>query len=141
MNEFEWLQQTRTLNEPVAPRNDLWPAITARLDNTATATHKPRLLPWLMAASIATISVLAGSLAWQQSPAPAPHMARVSADAGAPWKPRDPRLAGAAIELNIARTELLHAIARAPGDAYLRHMLLHTDQQLYRLKHLERRAS
>jgi hypothetical protein len=35
MNEFEWLRQTRELNQPVAPRNDLWARIDAAIDETA----------------------------------------------------------------------------------------------------------
>lgn len=140
MNEFEWLKQTRALATPASPHDDLWPGIAVRLTAATPVTSKPRTLPWLMAASLAAVSVLAGTLAWQQPPLPTPRVAIVSPNATAPWKPRDPRLTGAAIELNVARAELARAIARAPHDAYLQTLLLHTDQQLYRLKQLERRA-
>lgn len=143
MNEFEWLKQTRALKQASAPRTDLWDGIAKRIDTAAVPaqTRRQRLLPWAMAASLAALSVLAGSLAWHQQPAPSARMTTQTAPAVVtPWKPHDPRLVGAAIELNTARRALVHAIDRAPRDTYLQQMLLHTDRQLQRLQQLQRRA-
>ncbi len=143
MNEFEWLKQTRALRQPVDPPHDLWPAIAARIDTPtrSATTRTPRLLPWAMAATLAAFSMLAGVLAWQQrvSPTP-PAVAHVAPAAIKPWKPRDPHLVGAAIELNIARKQLLRAIHQAPNDVYLRHMLAHANKQVRRLQQLPYRA-
>lgn len=143
MNEFEWLKQTRALKQPVEPRSDLWSGIAERIGPTAqqAPAHHSRLLPWAMAASLAALSVLAGVLAWRQQPVPTPQLAtRATPATVAPWKPHDPRLTGAAIELNVARRQLVRAIHRAPRDTYLQHMLTHTNHQLERLQQLERRA-
>lgn len=143
MNEFEWLQQTRALNRPVSPQNDLWPGIAERLDAPAQpARRRPHLLPWAMAASLAALSVLAGTLAWRQQVTPTPRLAtRAVMPTDTPaWKPRDPRLTGAAIELHIARQQLSRAIRRAPDDVFLQRMLQHANQQLDRLQQLEHRA-
>lgn len=145
MNEFEWLKQTRALRQPVEPESDLWAGIAERINTPAkTPSEVPRrarLLPWAMAASLAALSVLAGTLAWQQKPASPPQLAsRATPVAATPWKPHDPRLVGAAIELNTARRQLVRAIHRAPRDTYLQHMLANTNRQLERLQQLERRA-
>lgn len=163
MNEFEWLKQTRALDRPVEPRRNLWPGIAARIEATAipSPARPSRLLPWAMAAALAALSVLAGVLAWRQQALPTmqagrqailatatttpPHENRATPPFGSratsvPWKPRDPRLAGAAIELDIARRQLVRAIHAAPRDTYLQHMLAHTDRQLDRLQQLDRRA-
>lgn len=142
MNEFEWLKQTRALNELITPRSDLWPSIANRLTSIPQApSHGPRLLPWATAASLAAISLLAGTLALRQYAVSVPPLsASAIATATTPWKPHDPRLVGAAIELNIARRELLGAIRQAPQDTYLQHMLLDTNMQVARLQKLEQRA-
>src|SRR5699024_8906224 len=104
-------------------------------------TRHPRLLPWAMAASVAAISLLAGALAWHQPPVSAPRMATHAAPTTVtPWRPHDPRLVGAAIEINSARRALVHAIRRAPRDTYLQRMLLNTNRQLQRLQQLQHRA-
>lgn len=144
MNEFQWLKQTRALRQPTEPRSDLWPGIAERIGTPSqpARTHRSRLLPWAMAASLAALSVLACTLAWrQQAMPPAPHLASRSVPAATtPWKPRDPRLTGAAIELHIAHRQLTRAIRRAPHDVFLQRMLQHTNQQLVRLQQLEQRA-
>ncbi len=144
MNEFEWLKQTRALKRPVATRRDLWPGIAQRINAAAIArpTARQRLLPWAMAAALAAISVAAGWVASRQQIVPSPRVAttRTAPQTVAPWKPRDPRLVGAAIELNTARRQLTLAIHAAPHDTFLQHMLEHTNQQLDRLQQLEHRA-
>ena|SRR5690625_1402178 len=143
MNEFEWLKQTRALRQPVAPRTDLWTGIAARIETPETSkpARRPRLLPWAMAASVAAISLLAGALVWHQPPVSTPRVATHAAPAAiTPWQPRDPRLVGAAIEINSARRALVQAIRRAPRDVYLQRMLLNTNRQLQRLQQLQHRA-
>lgn len=143
MNEFEWLKQTRALRQPVDPPRDLWAGIAARIDASAkpASSRPPRLLPWAMAATLAAFSVLAGVVAWQQHAAPTPRLAVQAQPATfTPWKPRDPHLVGAAIELNIARRQLARAIRTAPDKPYLQHMLAHTNQQVERLQQLPHRA-
>lgn len=142
MNEFEWLKQTRALRQPHPPSRDLWPDIAARLGTqTATPPQPARRWPWAIAAALGAVSLLAGLLAWQQTPAPATRLAqRATPTTSTPWKPRDPHFVGAAIELNLARQQLARAIRRAPRDRYLRELLEHTNQQLLRLHQLEQRA-
>jgi hypothetical protein len=146
MNEFEWLRQTRALNEPVAPSRDLWPAIAARLGDepatpTATATrHRHPLMPWAMAASLAALSVLAGSLSLRQSATPTPYATVASAPVAPRWKPSDPRLSGAALELDAAHSELTQAMQQAPNAAFLRRLLDRTTQQRNRLERFAHEA-
>lgn len=143
MNEFEWLKQTRSLKQPVEPAHDLWSGIAARI---GAAPHKPasrssRLLPWAMAASLAAVSVLAGVLVRQQHLTPTPRLAMQAAPARTtPWKPRNPLLAGPAIELNLARQQLTRAIRQSPHDPFLRHMLAYTNAQVERLQQLPHSA-
>ena len=143
MNEFEWLKQTRALARPEPPRHDLWSGIAARIDTPANAsTHRPsRLLPWAMAASLAAVSMLAGALVWQQHLTPTPQLAMHAPPVQiTPWKPRNPLLAGPAIELNLAQQQLARAIQRSPHDPFLRHMLAYTNAQVERLQQLPHSA-
>jgi hypothetical protein len=169
MNEFEWLRQMRDLNQPVAPRNDLWARIDAALDENAAPADVAAPTPirrarhgrvWAMAAGFAAVAVLAGGVAWhmraaQQVPQAAPLTAQVQnvPMQNAPlqrlqmrnaqmqgWKPNDPRLAGAAIELGAARMELQQAIQQAPDSPALQRLLQRTDAQQARLRELEKQA-
>lgn len=143
MNEFEWLRQTRALKHPVTPRRDLWDGIAARLPPPvpATSTTRPsRWLPLAMAATLAALSVLAGSLAWQQTPQQMP-ATRIASTTIASWKPDDPRLAGAAIELHSAQLELTRAIREQPDNAWLHRMLEFTRHKQQTLQQLEHVAS
>jgi hypothetical protein len=143
MNELQWLNQTRMLKRPVEPSHELWPEIAARLTPHTRSARSPRSrwLPWAMAATLAAVSVFAGTLVWQQHANQATHLAaHVAPTAVTPWKPRDPHLVGAAIELNVARDQLARAIHDAPDDTYLRDMLAHANAQVRRLKQLPQRA-
>jgi hypothetical protein len=149
MNEFEWLRQMRELNQPVAPRNDLWARIDAALDENAAPTEIPAPTPirrarhrhvWAMAAGFAAVAVLAGGVVWHmravpQNPEPGPITAQVAS-----WKPSDPRLAGAAIELGATRMELQQALQQAPDSPVLQRLLQRTDAQQARLRELEKQA-
>lgn len=142
MNEFEWRRQLRELRQPLSPPQDLWARIDQALDAAATApaTVQPATLPrrprgWLLAAAgMAAVIVLAGGIAWR---------ARLSAPATvavAPWKPADPRLAGAAVELDAAQMELRQAIQQAPQSPGLQRLLERTEQQQSRLQQFEHQA-
>lgn len=145
MNEFEWLRQTRALDRPVAPTRDLWPDIASRLaapvaaEPVAAAPRRRNITPWALAASLAALSLLAGSLSLRQAPMPAAQYANADTHAS-PWKPQDPRLSGAAIELDAARSELTQAMQQAPQAAFLQRLLDRTNQQRSRLVRFEHEA-
>jgi hypothetical protein len=151
MNEFEWLRQMRDLNQPAAPRNDLWARIDAALDEASAIettvvtpdkpTHRhPQV--WAVAASIAVLIVLACGMTWrvQLASPSAQSVALKSAAGNTPWKPSDPRLAGAAVELDAARMELQQAIQQAPDSPALQRLLQRTDAQQTMLRELEKHA-
>lgn len=142
MNEFEWHRQMRALREPVSPRRDLWADIEAKLDaavdTPAAPARAPRHQRWLLAASFAGLSLLAVGLNQRlrvEAPA-APEAHAVEA-----WKPTDPRLAGAAVELDAARMELQQAIQQAPHSPALQRLLDLTEKRQSQLRQLERQAS
>lgn len=150
MNEFEWRRQLRDLRQPLTPRRDLWKSLDAAMDGAertqaptiqASPEHQPRHRQrWLIVASLAASALLAAGIGWHrlQTPTAAP-IARVST-APASWKPADPRLAGAAIELDAARMELQLAIQQAPDSAALQRLLSRTEQQQTQLRQLTNQA-
>ncbi|RUL73123.1 hypothetical protein [Dyella choica] len=151
MNEFEWLRQMRELNQPVAPRSDLWSRIDAALDDNASheasaparraQTRHVRM--WAMAASVAAVVVLACGIVWHMRAVPqgATQVASTAAPtAAARWKPSDPRLAGAALELDAARMELQQAMQQAPDSPALQRLLQRTHAQQDSLRELEKQA-
>lgn len=151
MNEFEWRQQMLGLREPLAPRPELWASIDAALDalestgspvasRTAGAPHE-RTRRWLMAASFAALALLGAAFAT--------HYVQVSRQAviasASPtvahdWKPADPRLAGAATQLDAARKELQQAMQQAPNSPALQRLLKRTEQQQTQLQQLANEA-
>ncbi|MEZ2419408.1 hypothetical protein [Luteibacter sp. RCC_6_2] len=138
MNELDYLRQMRSLNRPVVPHRDLWAGIEARLDESqgASAIRHRRARPWLMAAAIAGVAVLGGGLGLHLvSPTD-----RAGIAAGPAWKPSDPRLSGAAVELDAARMELTQAMQDSPDSAALQRLLLRTERQRDRLRNLEKQA-
>jgi hypothetical protein len=138
MNELEYLRQMRSLNRPVAPRRDLWTGIEARLDEApvAAAPRRRRAQPWLMAAAIAGVAILGGSVGLHLvAPTGSDSIASESH-----WKPTDPRLSGAAVELDAARMELTQAMQDSPDSAALQRLLLKTERQRDRLRNLEKQA-
>jgi hypothetical protein len=52
------------------------------------------------------------------------------------WKPADPRLAGAATQLNAARMELQQAMQQAPHSPALQRLLIQTERQQSQLRQL-----
>jgi len=151
MNEFEWLRQMRDLNQPAAPRNDLWARIEAELDAAdpaqpaAVTPIRParRHQAWAVAASLAAMFVLACGIVWHAQPIQSnvtPALAAMPSSHALPWKPSDPRLAGAAVELDAARMELQQAIQQAPDSPALQRLLQRTDAQQAMLRELEKHA-
>jgi hypothetical protein len=153
MNEFEWLRQMRDLNQPVAPRNDLWARIDAAIDNAAPvdveapAPIKParHRQVWTLAASVAAVMVFAGGIVWHMrtvAPSAPPIAAHQKLNTeNAPWKPSDPRFAGAAVEFGAARMELQQAMQQAPDSPALQRLLQRTEQQQTQLREqLEKQA-
>jgi ferric-dicitrate binding protein FerR (iron transport regulator) len=148
MNEFEWRRQMRALREPVSPARDLWAQIDAKLD-AAQATQdipapsaSPHRRRWLLAASFAGLILLAGGIGrqlYQTQPSPAASLTAATTD-DMRWKPTDPRLAGAAIQLDAAKMELQQAMQQAPGSVALQRLLARTEQQQSQLRHMEHQA-
>jgi hypothetical protein len=139
MNEFEWRRQLRELRTPIAPSADLWTRIDAALEPAAPVRISSRP-GWLLAASFAGLSLLAVSLSLRQGPLPGQQQTTATAATQAPWKPDDPRLAGAAIELDAARLELWQALEQAPHSPGLQRLLSRTRQQQSRLRQLDQQA-
>jgi len=138
MNDLEYLRQMRSLNQPVAPRRDLWASIDARLDEApvAAAPRHGRARPWLMAAAIAGVAVLGGGIGLHLiAPTGGDSVASTTR-----WKPSDPRLSGAAVELDAARMELTQAMQDSPDSAALQRLLLRTERQRDRLRTFEKQA-
>jgi len=154
MNEFEWLRQMRDLNQPVAPRNDLWARIDAAIDSAAPAVAEetptpirraPHRQAWALAASVAAVIIIAGGFVWRMHTVTptAPSTASVNKPNidNAPWKPSDPRFAGAAVEFGAARMELQQAMQQAPDSPALQRLLQRTEQQQMQLREqLEKQA-
>ncbi|KJV31618.1 hypothetical protein [Luteibacter yeojuensis] len=139
MNELDYLRQMRSLNRPVAPRRDLWADIDARLDAAPAAapSRHRRAQPWLMAAAIAAVAVLSGGIGLRLAPGGGDPAV---AQAHAGWKPTDPRLTGAAVELDAARMELTQAMQDSPQSAALQRLLQKTERQRDRLRTFDKQA-
>ena len=145
MNEFEWRQQMRRLREPVAPRRDLWNVIEAALEDCGEKAARAQIRqrastrPWLLAAAVTGAFLLAGNLGLQVhrdasiAPASAPALADTA------WKPSDPRLSGAAIELDAARIELQQAMHQSNSPS-LQRLLARTERQQAQLSHFAQEA-
>lgn len=140
MNEFEWRRQLRALRAPVAPSRDLWARIDTALEPAVPARRGGGSRSgWLMAASFAGLSLLAVGLSLHREALPDRPQATAAASQ-TPWKPGDPRLAGAAIELDAARLELNQALEQAPHSPALQRLLSRTRLQQSRLRQLDQQA-
>lgn len=155
MNEFEWRRQLRELHQPIAPQRDLWAAIEDRLDHaeaagapvSAGSAHAPsvRRWRWPAVAGLAASLLLAAGIGWHRevpdtNRATAATNPDVRAVTSENWKPADPRLTGAAIELDAARMELQLAIRQAPDSAALQRLLNRTQLQQAQLRQLANQA-
>lgn len=144
MNEFEWLRQTRALREPVMPSRDLWPEIEATLDPADPAAQPmrqrgQRRQAWLLAASFAGLSLFAASIAVHLRDQPMTTATATTPDV-ARWHPSDPRLAGAAVQLDAASMELRQAMEQAPDSPALQRLLYRTQKQQSQLRQMEHQA-
>ncbi len=150
MNEFEWRRQMRDLRQPVTPRRDIWASIDAALADAEPARVAATPLPdahilraqrrWMVRTAVAASLLLASALAWHLRPMPAAAPLASAPSRAAKWKPADPRLAGAAIELDAARMELQQAIQQAPDSPALQRILARTETQQTQLRQLAREA-
>ncbi len=146
MNEFEWRRQLRGLRQPLAPPRDLWAAIEASLDEAGqgdphiAATGAAPGRRWLGVAGLAVSLLLAGGLGWHLRQVPAVTPLATVSPYPTSWKPSDPRLAGAAIELDAARMELQLAIRQAPDSPALQRLLGRTERQQAQLRQLAGQA-
>lgn len=140
MNEFEWRRQLRELRTPVTPSVELWARIDTALEPAPSVSRSGSGPGWLLAASFAGLSLLAVGLSLRQDRVTAPTQATLAAAAHAPWKPDDPRLAGAAIVLDAANLELKQAMEQAPHSPALQRLLSRTRQQQSRLRQLDQQA-
>jgi hypothetical protein len=142
MNDLQWRRQLRDLRTPVTPSRDLWAGIDAALEPPAQPARGGLRQAWLLAASFAGLSLLAIGLSLHQNSLP--ERAQSTAATITPrtsWTPGDPRLVGAAIELDAARLELKQALEQAPRSSALQRLLLRTRQQQSRLRQLDQQAS
>ncbi|HET6905967.1 MAG TPA: hypothetical protein VFH52_03345 [Rhodanobacteraceae bacterium] len=136
---FEDRQKLRALAQPVEPQRDLWPAIAARIE-TRSRTPRRRMQWLAVAASFACAAVIIGAIGVRALHSPqAASPAQIAAAANTPvrWKPSDPRLRGAAVELRAAQGELQQALAIAPNSPYLQRLLQNTEHQQSRLRRLD----
>jgi hypothetical protein len=150
MNEFEWRRQLRDLRQPLAPQRDLWASIDAAIDS-AERTHAPAIAPTsiprathrqrrLVAAGLAASLLLVVGISWHRLHVPVASTVADASGSSRGWKPADPRLAGAAIELHAARMELQLAIQHAPDSPALQRLLHRTELQQTQLRELARQA-
>ncbi len=144
MSEFEWQQQGRRLAQPVAPQRDLWPQISSAI--AARPRRRPRRLARVLAVA-AALAGLALLLRLAELGAPAPRVdptsaAAPSAEAAAvgAWRPRDPRLAAAAVVLDAAQMEVDLAVQQNPSARFLQGQLLRIQRKRAALIALERSA-
>ena len=149
MNEFEWRRQLRDLRQPLTPPADLWSSIDAALtgaEDGRPAWNKAPASPrrgsrqrWLFGAVAASL-ILGGSIAWRTMQTSSIVPATVATAAPSQWKPSDPRLVGAAIELNAAQMELKLALDQAPDSPALQRLLDRTEMQQTQLRQRSHQA-
>nr|WP_225561794.1 hypothetical protein [Rhodanobacter sp. DHB23] len=136
----------RKLRGPVTPHHDLWDNIDAALEDRDEGATRPQTArhasphPWLAAAALAGAFLLAGSIGLHLYRNAGATFGDARALADAPWRPSDPRLSGAAIELDAARIELQQAMQQSPDSPSLQRLLARTEQQQTQLRHLAQEA-
>ena len=149
MNEFVWRRQLRDLRQPLIPPDVLWASIDARLGPreplqiapsaaiVAPATRRQRRRAALGLTAAIGLSAAIGWYGLRPAAVPTP---AISTASFARWKPADPRLMGATIELDAARMELQQALQQAPHSPALRRLLVRTERQQARLHALGNEA-
>lgn len=142
MNELQWRRQLRDLRQPLTPPANLWASIDAALsgeheplasDQSSRSPRRTTHPRWLLAALAASL-MLVGGIAWRTLHAPSIAPAAVVLVTPTSWKPADPRLAGAAIELDAAQMELKLALEQAPDSPALQRLLDRTKMQQSQLR-------
>lgn len=153
MNDFELQRRLRDLRTPREPDRDLFPAISARMQNEP-APHLPvkprRWWPVLAVAATLGVALLTGALAllrfeggaggdsgYAAHPATLPGIKPIALE-GAPGG--DPRLAAAGIVLDDANEQLRQALADRPDAVFLVGLLNRTQNQRGKLERLGHRA-
>ncbi len=144
MNEFEWRRQMRELRQPQTPRarpvgRDRRGTGRCR-HGSAPLRHAARRRHWLLAGGMAASLLLAGGIGWHRLQTPALTPVANQMKSPTSWKPSDPRLAGAAVELDAARMELQLAIRQAPDSPALQRLLDRTELQQSQLRQLAHQA-
>ena len=132
MNEFEYLKAMRALRSETPPARELWPAIAK-----AITADEPRaqIHPlWSAVAAVALVCI--GMTSLQHSYVSQP----VAQQPSQRWRPHDPRLSAAAIDLNAAQLQLTQALDQSPDSTYLQNLLDRTQRQQRRLQQLARPA-
>jgi hypothetical protein len=84
--------------------------------------------------------LFAAGIGWHRLQTPTTTQIAHAGRTPASWKPADPRLAGAAIELDAARMELQLAIRQAPNSPALQRLLDRTELQQTQLRQLANQA-
>jgi hypothetical protein len=95
---------------------------------------------WLIAAGFVGLSLFAGSLAVQLRDRTLANATASTTPDVSRWRPNDPRLAGAAVELDAANMELRQAIEQAPDSPALQRLLMRTQKQQSQLRQMEHQA-
>lgn len=148
MTDFELQRRLRDLCVPVEPQRDLFPAIAARIAVQSLAvTPARRRAPWAYAAAAAIfIAVITGiglgsvdRLQPTDTSSMALHPAKLPGMTGAALAVApggDPRLAGAAIVLDGAQSQLEQAMAERPDAVFLVSLMNRTQAQRMKLERL-----
>ena len=155
MSEFEWRKGMRDLGGPVQPQNDLWLGIAAQIQAAsaapaATPSRRRWAMPLALAASVLVAFAAVVQVARHSRLDPATDMARADtalpalqrADAQLKALPnRDPRLAGAVIEVDAATRELQQSLQQQPDAVFLVGLLNRTYERRVKLARLAQASS
>ncbi|HEX6833408.1 MAG TPA: hypothetical protein VF132_07740 [Rudaea sp.] len=148
--EFEWRNEMRKLGGAVAPQNDLWPGIAARIavaQNPPKRSRTPRLVFALAASVLAAVGAGVIGTHFLHAPtgpvATAPNDATVATNTpdsndkprtALDWaQPANPKLALAAQDLDAASAQLQDALEKRPDAVFLVGLLNRTNSQRVRL--------
>lgn len=154
MTDFELQRRLRELRVPVEPQRDLFAGIAARIAaEAAVVTPRParRHLPWAYAAAAAVvIAVISGvgvgrldRLQMDDNSAIVVHPAKLPGMNGAALAMApggNPRLAGAALVLDDAQSQLEQALSEHPDAVFLVSLMNRTNAQRMKLERLGRDA-
>jgi hypothetical protein len=157
MSEFEWRRGMKDLSGPVQPGRDLWLGIAERLAaEPVLPAPRRRQWPWAAAIAAGLLAAAGGLASWQmhatlpaargsaQSASPLdaalPALARTDAELKA-LRNRDPRLAGAVIEVDAATHELQQSLQQQPDAVFLVGLLNKNYERRMKLARLAQASS